>query len=131
MIGLDTNVIVQYLMGDDARQSKQAQALINSLSVSNPGFVSLVVIVELFWVLSYVFQLSKSEVSARLSRIARMSEFKVEKAAVLFRTLHLCDTTNAEFVDSLIFSLAKQAGCSAIFTFDRKAAKALGMQRIV
>jgi len=58
-------------------------------------------------------------------------EFLVEKAAVLFRTLHLCDTTNAEFVDSLIFSLAKQAGCSAIFTFDRKAAKALGMQRIV
>ncbi|WP_373989360.1 PIN domain-containing protein [Duganella sp. BuS-21] len=131
MIGLDTNVIVQYLMRDDALQSKQAQALINSLSVSNPGFVSLVVIVELFWFLSYVFQLSQSEASVRLSRIARMSEFKVEKAAVLFRALHLCDTTNAEFVDSLIFSLAKQAGCSAIVTFDRKAAKALGMQRIV
>ena len=89
MIGLDTNVLVRYLIQDDARQSAQAKDLIDSLSVSNKGFVSLVVISELVWVLSYVFQLSRSDVNEVLGRLARMPEFRLEKIVVFLRALHL------------------------------------------
>ena len=47
MIGLDTNVLVRYIMQDDARQSPQATRLVESLSVGAPGFVPLVSVVEL------------------------------------------------------------------------------------
>ena len=52
MIGLDTNVLVRYIMQDDAKQSLKATKLMESLTVDEPGFVSLVAVVKLGWVLS-------------------------------------------------------------------------------
>ena len=53
MIGLDTKVLVRYIMQDDARQSAQATTLIEALTVDEPGFVSIISVVELGWVLSH------------------------------------------------------------------------------
>jgi predicted nucleic-acid-binding protein len=55
MIGLDTNVLVRYIMQDDATQSLKAAKLMESLTVDDPGFVSLVSVVELGWVLTNLF----------------------------------------------------------------------------
>ena len=41
MIGLDTNVLVRYIMQDDAKQAAEATKLIESLSATEPGFVTL------------------------------------------------------------------------------------------
>jgi predicted nucleic-acid-binding protein len=130
MIGLDTNVLVRYFMLDDALQSAQAAALIDTLSVSEKGFVSLVVISELAWVLSYVFQLSRNEVNNTLSQISRMPELSLENAGVFLKALVLCTNSSVGFADCLIGCLATQAGCSHTATFDRKAAKLPGMVRI-
>ena len=127
MIGLDTNVLVRYFMQDDDQQSAQAKALIDTLSVSNKGFISLIVIAELVWVLNYVFQLSRTEVNNLLGRLSRIPEFRLEKVVVFLRALHLCRTSSADFVDCLIVSLAKRAGCSHVATFDLKAAKISGV----
>jgi predicted nucleic-acid-binding protein len=40
MIGIDTNVLVRYIMQDDAKQAKLATKLIESLSKASPGFIS-------------------------------------------------------------------------------------------
>jgi predicted nucleic-acid-binding protein len=47
MIGLDTNVIVRYLTHDDPIQTAAAVKLFDSLAPREPGFLSLVVVVEL------------------------------------------------------------------------------------
>ena len=60
MIGLDTNVLVRYIMQDDAEQSKLASRLIESLTVGEPGFVPLVAVIELVWVLSSSFELVRT-----------------------------------------------------------------------
>ena len=52
MIGLDTNVLVRYVMQDDPRQSPRATQLLEALQPDEPGFVPLVALVELVWVLS-------------------------------------------------------------------------------
>ena len=59
MIGLDTNVLVRYIMQDDAKQSLKATKLMESLTVDEPGFVSLVSMVELGWVLSSSYDLNR------------------------------------------------------------------------
>ena len=41
MIGLDTNVLVRYIMQDDDKQSPKANALMDSLDVDHPGFVTM------------------------------------------------------------------------------------------
>ncbi len=51
MIGLDTNVVVRYIMQDDPKQSPKATRLIESLTSDAPGFVPLVAVIELVWVL--------------------------------------------------------------------------------
>ena len=47
MIGLDPNVLVRYIMQDDAKQSLKATKLMESLTGDELGFVSLVSVVEL------------------------------------------------------------------------------------
>lgn len=42
MIGLDCNVLVRYMMQDDAGQATEATRPMESLSVQAPDFVSLV-----------------------------------------------------------------------------------------
>jgi predicted nucleic-acid-binding protein len=62
MTGLDTNVLVRYLTQDDAKQAEQATQLIeNTLTVANPGFISLVVLTELYWVLGNVYSVTGPE----------------------------------------------------------------------
>ena len=52
MIGLDTNVLVRYLVGDDAKQSAVAREVMAGLSQDNPGYLTSVVLAELSWVLA-------------------------------------------------------------------------------
>ena len=51
MIGLDTNVLVRYIMQDDSKQSAKATKLIESLDADRPGYITMVSVVELYWVL--------------------------------------------------------------------------------
>ncbi len=39
MIGLDTNVLVRYIMQDDPKQSPKASKLIESLDGNTPGYI--------------------------------------------------------------------------------------------
>jgi predicted nucleic-acid-binding protein len=130
MIGLDTNVLLRYFMQDDVRQSAHAETVIRTLSLSNKGFVSLVVVVELAWALHYVFQLDRSAMSAIFNQLVRMPEMKVEGSAHFLRALRLFGTSSADLADCLIIGIAKRAGCSYTATFDRKAAKLPGARYI-
>ena len=51
MIGLDTNVIVRHLADDDPIQSPIAHTCFENLSPDDPGFISIVTMVEVHWVL--------------------------------------------------------------------------------
>jgi predicted nucleic-acid-binding protein len=56
MIGLDTNVVVRYLVQDDPDQSAVASELIDNLTETDPGYVSLVTVVEIYWVLRRAYK---------------------------------------------------------------------------
>lgn len=130
MIGVDTSVLVRYFMRDDPGQSATAIAFIDSLARKNRGFVSLVVVVELVWVLSYVFQLKRMEVRSVLGKLMIMPGVKVERSTQCIRALRLFDASAADFADCLIICVATQAGCAQLVTFDRKAAKLPGAMYI-
>jgi predicted nucleic-acid-binding protein len=70
MIGLDTNVLARYLTQDDVRQAALASRLIeNDLTVARPGFISLVVLAELRWVLSRLYSASMDELVDLISEL--------------------------------------------------------------
>ncbi len=127
MIGLDTNVIVRYVMQDDVRQSKQATALLEHLTPESPGFVSLVGITELVWVLESAYGLVREQVVDALTNLINIDVLKVERLSVVTAAVKAYAAGNADFADCLIERLSTHAGCDKTMTFDRNAARSANM----
>lgn len=130
MIGLDTNVLVRHIMQDDAKQSRKASMLIESLSGESPGFVSLVAVVELVWVLSSCYDLTREQLVQALDLLLRSKEFVVDRADQVLKALRVFKSSTADFADCLIERTAASAGCDRTMTFDVGAAKTAGMSLI-
>ena len=130
MIGLDTNVVVRYIMQDDPKQSSLAATLIEKLTVDDPGFVPLVVVIELVWVLSSSFELARAQITAALEILLQTKEIQVERAEVVWRALRVYQGSSADFADCMVERSAAAAGCLRTMTFDRGAAKNCSMTLI-
>jgi predicted nucleic-acid-binding protein len=130
MIGLDTNVLVRYVAQDDAKQSPKATRLIESLTSESPGYVSLVSVVELVWVLAGCYELTKDEISEVLEILLRTKELVVANADIVWKSVRLFKAGKADFADCLIAISAQEAGCNYTATFDRDAVKHCGMKLI-
>ena len=127
MIGLDTNVLVRYIMQDDPRQSAKATRLIESLTSERPGFIAVVSVVELYWVLTACYGLSGHDVKQALEALLRAKQIVVDRADQVLRALRVFDDWKADFADCLIERIASSAGCAETLTFDADAAKHAGM----
>jgi predicted nucleic-acid-binding protein len=130
MIGLDTNVLVRYIMQDDPKQSPKASRLIEGLTAAAPGFVPLVSVVELVWVLSSAYSLSRQQVSAALDLLLRSKEIVLDRADQVLQAQRRFSSGGADFADCLIERVAHDAGCTTTMTFDVAAVKSAGMTLI-
>jgi predicted nucleic-acid-binding protein len=129
MIGLDTNVLVRYLTLDDPVQSPAAIELIDSLSRDDPGFIPLIVMVELVWVLESSYRFQKDKVKSVLQALLRSRDLVIEKTDVVWQALRNFAVTNADFSDCLIERCSDAAQCKYTATFDKKGVQA-GMRLI-
>lgn len=131
MIGLDTNVLVRYLAQDDAKQAAIATSLIEQdLSATNPGFISMVVLVELCWVLRRLYAASEVELMDTVNDLLSTPQFQLEcREIVQAATQHMASHKNAKvgFSDVLIVEIAKAQGCTHTVSFDRNAVRSAGM----
>ena len=128
MIGLDTNVLVRYIAQDDSKQSPKATAIIDALSRDNPGFITVVSLVELVWVMQGCYNANKAEIVAILEMLLRTQELLVENAEIAIKALNIFAGSKADFADCIIERSANQAGCEFTFTFDANAAKTARMR---
>ncbi len=122
--------IVRYIMQDDPKQSPKAVKLIESLTVDAPGFVPLVSVVELGWVLSSCYDLNRDQWAQTLELLLRTKEIVVDQADQVLSALRAFKAGSADFADCLIERSAASAGCSRTVTFDVAAAKTARMSLI-
>ena len=99
-------------------------------NAGSPGFLPLVSVVELAWVLSSAYELDRGQVVRAFEALLRTKEIVVEQADVVWKALRVFQGTNADFADCLIERSAAAAGCEKTLTFDRAAAKGCGMTLI-
>ena len=130
MIGLDTNVLVRYIMQDDPKQSPKATRLIESLDSEDPGFITVVSVVELYWVLTSCYGLGGHDVKQAFEALLRAKQIVVDRADQVLRALRVFDDGKADFADCLIERIASSAGCAETLTFDASAAKYAGMSMV-
>ena len=122
MIGLDTNIVVRYLTHDDPAQAVAAVKVMDSLSPDSPGFLSLIVIVELVWVLEVSYRFKKNEIEKVLETLLRSKELVIERAEIVWQGLRNFRASRADFADCLIERCGHAAECKHTVTFDQNAA---------
>lgn len=123
MIGLDTNVIVRYLVQDDADQAARATAFIErELSEEAPGWISVVTAAELVWVLLRAYGFSRIEVARAVERLLQADSLVFAHQDEVFEAMSALEAGH-DFADALIAALGKAAGCGHTVTFDKKAAR--------
>ena len=124
MTGLDTNVLIRYLIQDDPKQARQANQIIDrQLSEQNPGFVNLATILEVVWVLRSLLKRSPSEIATHLEQLLAADSLEIQNEQQVFEAAFALKRGTGEFEDALIGALNAWAGCSRTLTFDRKTAR--------
>ena len=124
MIGLDTNILVRFIAQDHHAQTAAATRLIDSLSPDVPGYLSLVVLAELIWVLQFSYRFDKPEIEKVIERLVRSKELVLEKKETVSQALTRFRVNRADFADCLIEGCGRGAGCEYVLTFDKHAAAA-------
>ena len=126
MIGLDTNVLLRYLTQDDPAQSPRATEIIERrLTELEPGFVSIVCILEIVWVLKSLFKRSRQEIANDIEMILAADTLEVQNEQEVYYAVVSLRNGTGTFEDALIGSLGVWRGCSATLTFDEDAARRL------
>ncbi len=124
MKGVDTNILVRFLVGDDEIQSKKVYRLLKQAEAQNDTlFIPLLVILELIWVLESAYQISRKEIIESINDMLLMPIFKFECQSALQQFIHFAQNNNYDLSDLIIAYSAKEQGCESVLTFDKKASK--------
>ncbi|MFC3167242.1 MULTISPECIES: PIN domain-containing protein [Paracoccus] len=130
MIALDTNVLVRFLVQDDPQQTAQANAVFAELTAESPAWLCREVLVELVWVLERAYRLPRADIAGALDGLLAAQEVVVENPDRVGLAVERYRQGGAGFSDHLIALASRDAGCRAIFSFDRQAVARAGMTMV-
>ena len=127
MIGLDTNVVVRYLVQDDLKQSELANSIIEKAIVEGQTLrISQVTLCEIVWVLERCYEVSKKEIVGVLKQLLQTQQILVEQDGVARQALSDFEHhSGVDVSDCLIGRQNISSDCSFTYTFDKNAAKKL------
>lgn len=128
MPGLDTNVLLRWLVEDDAAQADRVQVLLEAaLAGADALFVPITVVLELERVLRSRYRFGKGEVVSVFTALLETHELDIQSESAVERALYLY-REGAEFADCLHAGLSGAAGRSPLLTFDKQAARLAGAE---
>jgi predicted nucleic-acid-binding protein len=132
MIGLDTNVILRYLLQDDPKQTRQVNQIFErQLSDSKPGFVNLATVLEIVWFLRSLFKQTPIQIATHIETLLTADFLEVQNEQQVFEATFALKRGAGEFEDALIGALNSWSGCSRTLTFNRGASRLLYFKEIV
>ncbi len=124
MIGIDTNVLLRYVLDDHAGQSPRAAALLeNDTRLTEPAFVNLIVLIEFVWTMLRHDNIGKADVIVMLDALLSSRSIVLAERSAVAAAIETWRTGKAGFQDYLIGHLNREHGLRTTFTFDAAAAK--------
>jgi predicted nucleic-acid-binding protein len=119
MLGIDTNVLVRYLVQDDTIQAEKASRVIeNECTSINPGFINNIVLCELVWVLTRAYGYKRKDICSVLKSLLTCPEIMIENSNVTWGAFYDYEKGPADFADYLISRTNKINGADPTVTFD-------------
>jgi predicted nucleic-acid-binding protein len=130
VIALDTNVLVRFLVQDDAAQHRKAVHLIERASREEiPLLVTDVVLCELVWVLSYSYQVDRPALIAILRDLLSARQILIVSRDAVARAVDAYAAGRGDFADYVIREQARAMGSESVATFDRALLKEDGFSQ--
>lgn len=129
MVGIDTNVLVRFIVRDDRQQAEAARAAIGrAMAANEPLAVSLLTILETEWVLRSRYRFDKEVVVRTFKMLLEAGDVLIEGEETLEQALYLFEGSCADFADCLMVARYQRMGCATMLTFDENAAKLAGCE---
>lgn len=127
MLGIDTNVLVRFLVRDDDIQFEKARRLIRrEAAAGRRVFVSQLVLLEAEWVLRSRYAVPKNQIIEAISGLLDSTDVQFEDEPALEQAIFVWKDSAAGFADCLIGARNRRLGCRATATFDVKASRLPG-----
>jgi predicted nucleic-acid-binding protein len=120
MRGVDTNILVRYIVNDDPKQAAMVENLWVECETSQEAiFIPVLVLCELMWVLSRLYAQTKPQLIEVLEKLLAVGFFRFEQESAVRQSLEHYRRGKATFPDYVIGEISRQAGCRDTVTFDR------------
>jgi predicted nucleic-acid-binding protein len=120
MVGVDTNVIVRFLIKDDPEHYRSALSILQHAKAENENvYISLIVLAEVSWVLKSVYKFSRRELHSALQDIISNPLFVLQEESAVEDALRWFSSGKADFADYLAGVMCKKASGSPLLTFDK------------
>ena len=127
MLGIDTNILVRFLVRDDEMQFLRARKLIKRESTAGRRvFVNQLVLMETEWVLRSRYAVEKSQIIAAISGLLDATDVQFEDEPSVEEALYIWKDAPADFANCLIGAKNRRLGCRTTASFDLKASKLPG-----
>jgi predicted nucleic-acid-binding protein len=124
MIGLDTNVVIRYLVQDDPVQTAIANRIFDKeISAANKGLICPVVLCEIVWVLLRSYKQKKEKVQEVIRTLLLTDNIEMQHRDSIWKALREFEQGTADFSDFLIAHINRECGASVTLTFDRSASQ--------
>ena len=130
MVGIDTNVLLRAIVGDDASQAEAARRLIGGLTPENQGFICREVVLETAWVLERSYQLPRERIARELRLLINGDNLVIETVEDVSWAARRYRESNEGFSDLMILASSQRAGAVPLYTFDRRLARLDGVELV-
>jgi predicted nucleic-acid-binding protein len=120
MRGLDTNVLLRFLIADDPIQAEAAKREVDEARKRNERlFLSIIVLCELIWTLrGKPYALNRETLSDLLGRLLGDVDFEIQDRELVQQALRDYRQGQADFADYLLGWENREAGCRDTLSFD-------------
>ena len=131
MPSLDTNILIRYLVQDDPKQNREANAFIAQYANTNASlFHPSTVILETAWVLRSVYKFSKESIIDLFTSLLEAREISFQDEASVERAVYLFRDHHVDFADCFHVATAYTFNHLPLVTFDKKAVRAEEIEAI-
>lgn len=123
-LGLDTNVVLRYLLNDDKKQAAIAARIIeDTCGEGTIGYINFAVFIEVCWVLleSKKIKLDKVRFVTAIDRLLTYKNLQFEHVDVIRQALYEIGKVNSDIGDILIGFVNMKKQCITTLTFDKAA----------
>ena len=125
MIGVDTNILVRFVIKDDAAEFTKSAAFLATRTPDRPAYVGLLVLIEFIWVLRSRYRYSQEQVSFVIDSLLSSSALIFEEQEFVSALVRSRTVKSGDLADHLIAFCAEKAGCTSTVTLDEAAASAI------